>query len=151
MTELFLIAITILTYFIRGSDKAPALAFCVIAHSFSTLALFAETAAQIFIMGAVSDVLLIAVLVCLSGCLISKITYFLIPICVASIAMHFYGWSLYHSGASFDGYNQLVMIYFAAVIALFVARVGKNGDTVRHTRFLRRDVRGTKNVGVVSQ
>lgn len=151
MTELFLISITALAYFIHGNDKAPALAFCLIAHTFNALSWLADTAAQIFILGALSDVLLIAILICLSGCLKSRMTYFLIPICVTSIAMHFYGWSLYQGGEDFGGYNILVMMYFAVVIALFFSRILKDGDTVRHTRFLRRDDGSAKDVGVVSK
>jgi hypothetical protein len=150
MTELFLVAITVITAMIKGDDKAPALVYCLVASLFYQLAQITNNDAQIFIMGAIFDVVVIALLVCLNGCLRSKITYFLIPLSLLSIVMHFWGWTLYHKKAPLDDFNSVVVFYSCVIVALFISRMG-NGDTNWHSRFLRRDNSGDADVGVVSK
>lgn len=151
MTELFLVLITILAALVGSDDRAPALIYCLVAHMFNFIAGMTNNDAQIFMIGAVSDVLVIALLVCLNGCLRSKITFFLIPLSVLSIVMHFWGWTIYHSNDSYGAFNSVVAFYLCVIVALFVSRIAINGDTTGHSRFLRRNHRGAKNVGVVSE
>jgi hypothetical protein len=150
MTELFLVAFAVITAMIKGDDKAPALIYCLVANLFYQLAQITTNDAQIFIMGAVLDVVVIALLVCLNGCLRSKITYFLIPLSLLSIVMHFWGWTLYYKKAPLDDFNSVVVFYSCVILALFLSRTG-NGDTDWHSRFLRRDNGGASDVGVVSK
>lgn len=150
MTELFLVAITVITARIKGDDKAPALVYCLIANLFYQIVPATNNDAQIFIIGAVFDVVVIALLLCLSGCLRSKITYFLIPLSLLSIVMHFWGWTLYHKNSPFDDFNSVVVFYHCVIVALFVSRT-VNGDTNWHSRFLRRNNSGDADVGVVSK
>jgi hypothetical protein len=150
MTELFLVAITVITAMIKGDDKVPALVYCLVANIFYQLAQLTSNDAQIFIMGAVFDTAVIALLLCLNGCLRSKITYFLIPLSLLSIVIHFWGWTIYHKNTQFDDFNSVVVFYSCVIVALFISRMG-NGDTNWHSRFLRRDNSGDADVGVVSK
>jgi len=151
MNEFFLISFTLVSVFIRGNDRLPSLMYCLVAHAFNFVSLITTNDAQIFMLGAVGDVLVIALLACLNGCLKSRITYFLIPLSLLSIVMHYFGWRLYIAEASLQNFNSLVVLYQCVILALLISRIGLHGDTIWHTRFLRRTNSGDKNVGVVSK
>lgn len=151
MTELFLAVVVIITFFIQGDDRFPAIIYCLIAHLFYFVAEFTTSDAQIFLFGALSDVVLVALLVCINGSLRSRITFFLIPLCVVSILLHFYGWTLHNARADMANFNSLVVFYWCIILALFLSRVGRDGDIVWHSRLLRRSGSDPKNVGVVSK
>lgn len=151
MTELFLVAVSLSACLIKGDDKFPALVYCLLSHLLYFVSGYTSNDAQIFLMAAISEVVLIGALICLNGSLRSKITYFLIPISVLSIIMHFYGWILYYSNSEMGNYNSLVVFYWCFILALFLSRAGGDGDNVWHIRLLRRASRGNKNVGMVSK
>lgn len=138
MTELFLTSIAAITFFIKGDDRFPALIYCFVSHIFYFVAGLTTTDAQIFLLGASSEVLLVALLVCINGSLRSRITFFLIPLGIVSIVLHFYGWMLHNSGAPMANFNSLVVFYWCIILALFLSRVGRDGDNVWHSRLLRR-------------
>lgn len=151
MNELFLISITLLTVFIHGNDRAPALTYCLAAHVLNLIKFMTDNVAAVYLAGGVGDAVLLALLVCLNGCLRSRITYFLIPLSIISIGMHFWGWALYMNGADADLFNSIVVFYMCVIIALFLSRAIRYGDSFRDTRFLRRDEVRDKNMGVVSE
>lgn len=151
MNELFLISITLLTVFIRGSDRAPALTYCLIAHVFNIICMITASKAMLFMMGGAIDAVFVALLVCFNGCLRSRITYFLIPLSIISIIVHFTGWALDYTGAEFAAFNSIVAFYMCVIIALFFSRAIRYGDSNRDPRFLRRDNVRDKNMGAISK
>lgn len=151
MNEFFLVSIVLLTYFIQGNDRAPAIAYCFIAGSFLMLSYLIIDSSTLFFIGLFGDVLTLSALVCFSGCLRSKLTYFLIPLSIVSILMHFQGWAIHHQNADPALFNNTVVIYMFTIIALFAWRASKYGDNFRSIRFLRGDSGGSKSVGLVSK
>ena len=151
MNEFFLVSIALLTYFIKGNDRAPAIAYSFISGAFLMLSYIITSPPALFFVGLAGDVLTFSALVCFSGCLRSKLTYFLIPLSLVSILMHFQGWAIHHQNADPAMFNNTVVVYMLTIIALFAWRTGKYGDNVRSARFLRGNSVGAKSLGVVSK
>lgn len=151
MNELFLVAITLISVIIYGNDRAPALVYCLVAHVLNFIAGMTDSIPVSFMIGAFSDLLLIILLLCINGCLRSRMVYMLIPLSILSMIMHFYGWSLYHSGGDFEFFNSLVVFYMCTIIGLFASRAGRHGDNNRRDRFLRGDSGWSKALDVVSK
>lgn len=151
MNELFLVAITLISCLIYGSDRAPALVYCLVAHTLNVATLLTDSIPAGFIIGGLSDLVLIVLLLCINGCLRSRLVYMLIPLSILSMIMHFYGWSLYHKGDDFVFFNSLVVFYMCVIIGLFASRAGRHGDNHRRDRFLRRNSRWPKTLDVVSK
>jgi hypothetical protein len=151
MTEVFLIAATLAASLVKGDDRFPALIYCLLSHLLYFLSPFTGNNEQIFVMSAVSEVVLIGALICVNGSLRSKIAFFLIPISALSIIMHFYGWVISTLGLDVENYNSLVLFYWCVIMALFLSRAGGDGDNAWHSRLLRRADSGNKNVDVVSK
>lgn len=149
MTSFFLISLSMIAFFIKGNDRMPALIYCLVAHLFNYAAMLTSNDGQIFIMGAVGEVVLVALLVCLSGCMRSKITAYLIPLSIVSIAMHYWGWRLHLAGIGMETFNSAVVFYWCVIMALFISRVGRDGNIAGNSRFLRSDSNRRKTVGVV--
>lgn len=151
MNELFLISITLLTVFIHGNDRAPALTYCLAAHVLNLIKCMTDNIAVVYLAGGVGDAVLVVLLFCLNGCLRSHLTYYLMPLSLISIGMHFWGWALYKNGADADLFNSIVVFYMCVIIALFFSRAIRYGDSHRDNRFLRRDNSRGKNMGAVSK
>lgn len=151
MNELFLIALPLLTVFIHGDDRAPAITYCLAAHLINVVAMTAGDTQSEFLINIVIDVVLVGLLVCLAGCLRSRITSFLIPLSILSVIMNFCAWNLDMVKADFSVFNSIVILYMCVILALFVSRAIGYGDSNRNNRFLRRDDNHGKNMGMVSK
>lgn len=149
LNSLFLAAIVIVTAFVRGPDKLPAMVYCGACFAYYYSAKLFDSTGNLFFLALSVEVLLVFFLVAINGCLRAKATFWLIGLSVASILMHSYGWWLFVHGLDVAKYNHLVLVNWAFAIGLLLSRTGRNGNTRRHTRFLRRDSRGSKNVEIL--
>lgn len=151
MTEYFLITVTLLTSILRGDDKLPAIIFGIVAHLLYFFSLNASNVAQIFVMGLISDVVLVILLVSINSSLKSKLAFFLIPLAIISIAFHAVGFLSYHLVPDMDygNFNKLAAFHWYCIIALFFLSAGGNGDTAWRSRFLRRNNNNHKPVDMV--
>lgn len=151
MNEFFLIAIAILCSLIKGNDRAPALVYALVAHLFYFVSLWSDNVASMFVVGAISDLLVVILLACLSGCLRSRITYFLMPLSVLSMIIHFWGWSLFQSGGDFGLFNSLVVFYMCIIVAMFAFSAGGYGNIHWDHRLLPRDNRRRSDMAMVAK
>lgn len=151
MNEFFLIAITLLCSLIRGNDRAPALVYALVAHMLYIASLLSNNVASLFMLGAVSDLIVVVLLVCLSGCLRSRIVYCLIPLSGLSAFMHAVGYGLAMKEADFTFFNSLVVFYMCVILALFAFSAGGYGNIRWNNRLLNRDISDRKNMAMVSK
>jgi len=149
MNELFLALIVIIASKMRDSEQPPAFVYCLFSYLFFYLSPLANSVGQLALFGAVIEVVLVALVVCIAGCLRAKVTYWVIALSFCSVCMHFYLWSLYMDDASLANYDQLVIAYWAATVIIFASRIGPDGDSTWHTRFLRSDAGNRQNVGIL--
>jgi len=149
MTELFLALIVIIASKMRDSEQPPAFVYCLFSYLFFYLSPLANSVGQLALFGAVIEVVLVAFVVCIAGCLRAKVTYWVIGLSACSVFMHFYLWMLYINGANLANYDQLVYAYWAATIIIFASRIGPDGNSVWHTRFLRGDSGNYENVEIL--
>ncbi|MET0356199.1 MAG: hypothetical protein ABW044_05435 [Cellvibrio sp.] len=137
MTGLFLAIITLLTTRTKGNDRPVALVYCLISHVTYFCSFFLPVGAMFHFMAA-CEALLVAMLVCFRGCSMSRLTDLLIPVSLAAVFIDIYGWFLYKNKAPLQGFNEVLILYYALIIAIFIyAVVRYDRIHFRHSRFLR--------------
>jgi hypothetical protein len=153
MNEFFLISITILTALIHGNDKAPALLYGLVCHIVYFVDMFAQSPAVSLVFAGICDAVVVLLLVCLSGCLRSRITFFIIPLSFVSAAIQAWGWMLVMAERSSDYWlhHSLSVAYMCVILALFAFAAGGYGNIRWDNRLLNRDVYHTKNMAMVSK
>lgn len=134
MTEAFLILIALCTAFVKKEEIAPALVYCAMSYIFYFISLGIGTGIIIYKIAAISEVFLIAMLLCLKGCLRSSLISFLIPVSILAIVMHFYGWLLSYNHLSPQPYNNLVLGYWCLIMMLFLSVGRLSGNHIWTTR-----------------
>jgi hypothetical protein len=137
MTEAFLILITLCAALVKKEEAAPALLYCAISYIFYFISLGVGTGLVIYKVAAISEVFLIALLLCLKGCLRSSLISFLIPVSILAIVMHFYGWLLSYNHLSPQPYNNLVIGYWCLIMGLFLSVGRWSGNYIWTTRLFR--------------
>ncbi len=138
-TELFLMLITLCTAFVNRNEMPSALVYSAIAFIFYFIAHGVGTSLLLFTTAAVLETVTIALLMCLQGCIKSKLTSYLIPISILSIFMHIHGGWLIYNGFDMESYNTLVMYYYAVILGLFLSVTRwVNGSYAKYIRFLRK-------------
>lgn len=136
LTELFLLAITLSAAFVKFNEKPAALIYCATSYMFYLIGSNIYNEAYVYQLAAICSTVLIALLVCVHGCARSSLTKYLIPLALASIVMHFYGWTRYINNYPIEVYNQMVVTYWCIVIGLFLTVGRRSGDIAWYTRFL---------------
>ncbi len=127
MTELFLGIVTLLATQTKGNDRPVALVYCLISHVtfFCSYLLPTEI---IFHFMAACEALLVIMLVCFRGCALSRLTDLLIPVALLAVFIDIYGWNLHLNKQLLDNFNNVVVLYYTLIIAIFIYAV------LRHDR-----------------
>lgn len=144
MAELLIVTVVILAFFVKGNDRFPAYVFCFAAHMQYFVAPYIATVAQQMITGAIIDLALIAALIAVAGCQRSRIIFYLIPLSIVSIIIHFFGWALSLKHLPLDDVNSAILGYWCLIFGVFIVRIFDGGS--RNNRFLRDSHR--RNTGV---
>lgn len=147
MTELFLAIITLISTQIKGDDRPVALVYCLISHVAFFCGYLIPTN-LIFHFLAACEAMLVVFLVCLRGCSVSRLTDFMIPASLGAVLIDVYGWNHFIKGNSLDGFNNLIILYYAVIIAIFIYAVARY-DRIHNwnVRFLRDNRHHSKAMG----
>jgi len=138
-TEIFLILLTLCTAFIKKSETAPALLYTGIAFLFYFASLMVVNPFYLLVMAMLLEVVTVFLLVCLKGCLKSTLVACLIPLSIGALTAHFIGWCLLYNGMELALYNNLVDLYWAAILGLFLSMSRwMNGSFIKFIRLFRR-------------
>lgn len=126
VTELFLILLTICTAFVDRNERTAALLFLSIAHIFYFVGvgLIGDNNLLILRLAMLAEMVTVVMLFCVKGSINSRIITPLMAISVLAIPMHFYGTTLISNEYSLQPYNQLVNVYYTAILALFLTMSG---------------------------
>lgn len=120
-TEIFLILLTLCASFVKKSEAAPALLYTIIAFLFYFISL-SISSPFLLLLGAMGmEVVTIFLLICLKGCLNSKMVTCLIPLSIGAFTAHFLGLCMFQTGLEMGLYNNFVDIYWAIIIGLFLS------------------------------
>ena len=138
-TEIFLILLTLCVAFVKKSEAAPALLYTSLAFLFYFISLSIASPSLLLLTAMGMEVVTIALLLCLRGCLKSTIVSCLIPLSIMVFVAHFVGWCLFYTGLEMGLYNNLVDIYWAAILGLFLSMSRwANGNYIKLLRLFRR-------------
>ena len=138
-TEIFLILLTLCTAFIKRSEATPALLYTGIAFFFYFISMFIINPLYLLVVAMVLEVVTITLLVCLNGCLKSTVVACLIPLSIGAFVAHFIGWCLLYNGMEIVLYNNIVDIYWAAILGLFLSMSRwMDGSFIKFIRLFRR-------------
>lgn len=138
-TEIFLILLTLCTAFIKKSETAPALLYTGIAFFFYFVSLLVVNPFYLLVMAMILEVVTVFLLVCLKGCLKSTVVACLIPLSIGALAAHFIGWCLLYNGMELALYNNLIDVYWATILGLFLSMSRwMNGSFIKFIRLFRR-------------
>ncbi len=139
-SELFLILLTLCAAFINRKEIAPALLFTAVAHLFYFVATgLSDNTLLVLNLSMLMEMVTVILLVCLKGCLRSKLISFLIPISILAIFMHLYGVFLFVNEYSIAPYNSLVKIYWVTILGLFLSMSRwMDGSNIKSARLLRK-------------
>lgn len=145
--ELFLILLTLCAAFVDKREMAPALLFTALAHLFYVICLeLLGSTLVVLNLAMLMEMVTVALLLCLKGCMRSRLVQYLLPISILAIFMHGYGLYLFHNEYSLEAYNKWVDMYWYVVLGLFLSMSRwatqisvrwKNGSVVQSTRLLR--------------
>jgi hypothetical protein len=69
---------------------------------------------------AACEALTVAMLVCFRGCSTSKLTDLLIPVSLFAVFIDVYGWEQYRNNQPLDGFNDVILLYYGLIIAIFI-------------------------------
>lgn len=144
-TELYLILLVICSAIINKKETTAALTFTAVAF----LAYFVCSGLPTLVvlnLCMVGEMITVALLVCLKGCLRSPLVSCLIPVSIGMIFIHLYGVYLFKHEYELSIYNEWVRVYYLIVIGLFLVRSAwitqmltrwKNGSVIQSARLLR--------------
>jgi len=137
MTELFLAIITLLACKTNDSDRPVALVYLMMSQV-AYWSHYVVPEALMFHFMATCEAILVISLVSLRGCSISRITDLMIPVAFAAVCLDVYGWYLVVKEQNIDGFNNIVILYYAVITLIFLYAVGRyDRDNAGHSRFLR--------------
>ena len=148
MAELFILAITTCVMFMPREDRVTALSYCLAIQSVCMLSYATNYLSLLFLISSFLDLMLILIMCRLQ----SRISFFLIPACVASIAIQFLGWSEFKTGGDMSFYNSLVIAYQCYIFALFLLRIAFNhaGNNSDNSNILSDDSDKSSRMGRLS-
>ena len=122
-TELFLIIITLCTVFVNKEDQLPALVYLLI--SFFLFFLCKDiTESYVYLISMLTEAFLVVCLTCFKQSYKSKLVSRLLPVSYAAVFLDLFGFLMAWKGYLPDMYNELVVVYCAIIVMLFLS-VGK--------------------------
>jgi hypothetical protein len=120
-TELFLMLLTLSAAFVKKAEVAPALLYTLLAFTFYFISLISMPTTTLLILAMGMEVVTVGLMLCLKGCLQSRIVSCLIPLSIIALSTHFVGWCLLYNGFDISFYNNLVDVYWAVILGIFLS------------------------------
>lgn len=140
MIEILFCLLAISSAFVNENERLTASVFTLFTLSFYFFNMILPDNIY-YISAAGYDLMMMLVMYLLSGVENNKLTKYLSLSCMISIVIQLVGWRLYVIGGNGLMYDILAMIFYIAVIILFLTRTKLNarfaGDSNNTSRFLR--------------
>ena len=130
-TQLFLILITLCATFIKKDEQLPALIYILVSFIFFFSCDGMGHSPYFYLIAMATEAFLVVCLTCFRQAYSSKLVSRLIPVSYAAVVLDLFGFFSALKGYPVDAYNDLVVVYWAIIISLFLS-VGKwwNGSYV---------------------